>query len=164
MATVEIFFSKNFFLVTSVKKSSKYQKFYIILGPTVNMRVPNMYIKFRKDRSSSFGEKINTAWKKLVLRKTRLKFFSIKIVKKLYLQLISDAGTIQNPFCFDLLKSIFLIVFFKLIKWDNPLSSFLFKFDRLRLRYRKNLTNIFLFLNLDLSNLSKKYTIGKSLM
>ena len=43
-----------------------------------------MYIKFRKDRSSSFGEKFNTAWKKVVLRKTRSKyFFPWKIVKKI---------------------------------------------------------------------------------
>ena len=60
MAAVEIFFSKNeVFSVTSVNKSSKNQNFYIILGPTVAIHVPNMYIKFRKDRFSSFGEKIN---------------------------------------------------------------------------------------------------------
>ena len=63
MAAVEIFFSKNevFLSDFSVNKSSKNQNFYIILGSTVVIRVPNMYIKFRKDRSSSFGEKINTA-------------------------------------------------------------------------------------------------------
>ena len=63
MAAVEIFFSKNevFLSDFSVNKSSKIQKFYVILGLTVTIRVPNMYIKFRKDRSSSFGEKINTA-------------------------------------------------------------------------------------------------------
>ena len=57
------FFSKNevFLSDFSVNKSSINQNFHIILGPTVAIRVPNMYIKFRKDRSSSFREKINTA-------------------------------------------------------------------------------------------------------
>ena len=63
MAAVEIFFSKNevFLSDFSVNKSSKNQNFYIILGPTLAIRVPNVYIKFRTDRCSSFGEKINTA-------------------------------------------------------------------------------------------------------
>ena len=68
-----------------VNKSSKNQNFYIILGPAVAIRVPNMYIKFCKDRSSNFGEKINTALKKDVLRKTRLKFLSMKNRKKIVL-------------------------------------------------------------------------------
>ena len=60
---VEIFFSKNevFLCDFSVNKSNKNQNFYTILGPTVAIRVPNMYMKFPNDRSSSFGEKINTA-------------------------------------------------------------------------------------------------------
>ena len=63
MVAVENFFSNNkvFLSDLSVNKSSKNQKFYIILSPTVAIRVPNMYTKFRKNRSSSFGEKINTA-------------------------------------------------------------------------------------------------------
>ena len=44
-----------------VNKSSENQNFYIMIGPTVAIRVPNMYIKFCKDRSSIFREKINTA-------------------------------------------------------------------------------------------------------
>ena len=63
MAAVEIFFSKNevFLSDFSVNESIKNQNFYIILGPTVAIRVPNKYIKFRKDRFRSFREKINTA-------------------------------------------------------------------------------------------------------
>ena len=63
MAVVEIFFSKNevFLNDFSVNKSSKHPIFDIILGPTVAIRVPNMFKKFCKDRSSSFGEKINKA-------------------------------------------------------------------------------------------------------
>ena len=63
MAAVKSIFPKNkvFLSDFSVNKSSKNQNLYIILGPTVAIRLPNMYIKFRKDRSSSFGEKINTA-------------------------------------------------------------------------------------------------------
>ena len=80
-----------------------------------------MYIKFWKNRSSSFGDKISTAWKKWFWEKQAWNFFLWKIVKKLYLQLISDAGTIQNPFCFDFLKSILLIDSSKLIKWDDTL-------------------------------------------
>ena len=58
----KFFFGKwGFFDNFSVNKSSKNQNFYIIFGPTVAIRSPNMYIKFRHDRSSSFGEKINTA-------------------------------------------------------------------------------------------------------
>ena len=56
MVTVEIFFRKMKF-----NKSTKNQNFYIILGRTVAIRVPNMYIKFRKDRYSSLKKKINTA-------------------------------------------------------------------------------------------------------
>ena len=59
MAAVKVFLSDF-----SVDKSSKNQNFHIIQVSTVAIRVPNMYINFRKDRSSSFGEKINTAWKK----------------------------------------------------------------------------------------------------
>ena len=61
MAAVEIFCSQNevFSSDFSVNKSSKNQKCYIILGPTAAIRVLNMYIKFCKYRSSSFGEKIN---------------------------------------------------------------------------------------------------------
>ena len=57
-----IFFRKmKFFLIDFlVNKKSKNQNFHIILGPTVAIRVPNMYIKFHKVRSSSFEEKINT--------------------------------------------------------------------------------------------------------
>ena len=60
---VEFFFSKNevFLSDFSVNKSCKNQNFYIILRPTVAIRLPNMYIKFRMDWSSSFGGKINTA-------------------------------------------------------------------------------------------------------
>ena len=94
----------KFFCVTSVNKSSKNPNFYTILGPTVAICVPNMYIKFRKDRSSSFGEH---SMKKVVLRKARLKFFPWKIVKKSDLQLISDADTIQNPICFDFFNRFF---------------------------------------------------------
>ena len=63
MAVVEIFFSKNevFLNDFSVNKSSKNQNLYIILVPTIAIRVMKMYIKFRKDRSSSFRENINTA-------------------------------------------------------------------------------------------------------
>ena len=66
MAAIEFFFSKNevFLSHFSVNKSSKNQNFYIILSPTVAIRVPNMDIEFRKDRFSSFEEKINTTWKK----------------------------------------------------------------------------------------------------
>ena len=73
----------KFFLVTSVNKSSENQNFYINLGPTVAMSVRNMYIKFRKDRSSSFGEKINKAWKKWFWEKHVKIFFSMKNRKKL---------------------------------------------------------------------------------
>ena len=44
-----------------------------------------MCIKFRKDRFSSFGEKHETQHEIVVLRKTRLKFFSIKNRKKIVL-------------------------------------------------------------------------------
>ena len=66
MAAVEIFFSKNevFLRDFTVNQSSKNPNFYIILGRTVAIRVPNVYKKFRKDRFSSFEEKINTTWKK----------------------------------------------------------------------------------------------------
>ena len=53
--------------------------------------------------------------KKVVLRKTRLKFFSMKNRKKIVL-------TASQRHWHDILKSIFLIVFSKLIKWDDPLS------------------------------------------
>ena len=53
--------NKGFLSDFSVDKSSKNQNFYIMLGPTVAICMPNMYIKFCKDRSSNFGEKINTA-------------------------------------------------------------------------------------------------------
>ena len=62
-----IFFEKCFLIDLSVHTSSKNQKFYSILGLTVAIRLPNMYIKFCKDLVrivSSHGEKINTAWKK----------------------------------------------------------------------------------------------------
>ena len=87
MAISEIFFSKNevFFSDFSVNKSSKNLNSYIILGLTVAISVPNVHLKFRKDRSSSFGEKINTAWKKVVSRKTCLKFFSEKSRKNIVL-------------------------------------------------------------------------------
>ena len=62
MAAVEIFFENEvFFSNVLVNKSSKNQNFYIILSPTVAIRVSNMYTKFRKYRSSSFIKKINTA-------------------------------------------------------------------------------------------------------
>ena len=66
MAAVKFFSSKNEVFLSDflVHKSSKNQNFYIILGLTVAIRVPNMYIKFRKYRFGSFGAKINTAWKK----------------------------------------------------------------------------------------------------
>ena len=62
----KFFFRKiKFFWVTfRLIKVVKDQNFHIILGPTVAICLPNMYIKFRKDRSSSFREKINKAWKK----------------------------------------------------------------------------------------------------
>ena len=34
-----------------------------------------------------------------------------------------SVGTQQNPFGFDFFKSIFLIVFLKLIKWDDLLIT-----------------------------------------
>ena len=67
MATAKIFVSQNEVFLSDflVNKSSKNRNFYIILSSTVDIRVPNiMYIKFRNDQSSSFEEKINTAWKK----------------------------------------------------------------------------------------------------
>ena len=57
----KFFVRKVFLSDISVDKSSKNIFFYIILGSTVAVRVPNMYRKFHKDRSSSFGVKINTA-------------------------------------------------------------------------------------------------------
>ena len=47
MPAVEFFFFEkwNFFWVTTVDKSSKNQNFHIILGHTLAIRVPNMYIK-----------------------------------------------------------------------------------------------------------------------
>ena len=109
-----------FFSDFLVSKSTENNFFYIILGQKVAIRVPNMHIKFRKDRSSSFGEKTNTAWKKVVSRKTRLKFFSMKNRKKMVLT--ANQPCRHLTFCFDFLKSIFLIVFLKLIKWDDLLT------------------------------------------
>ena len=48
MAAVEIFFSINEVYLSNffVNKSSKNQNFYVMLGPTVAIRMLNMYIKF----------------------------------------------------------------------------------------------------------------------
>ena len=82
MAAVENYVSKNevFLSDFSVNKSSKNQNFYIIVGPTVAIRVPDMYIKFREDREE---ERSTQHEKNVVLRKTRLKFFSMKNRKKI---------------------------------------------------------------------------------
>ena len=61
------------------------KNFELILVPAIAIHVTNMWLKFREDRSSSFGENYNAARKNLVLRKRRLKFFSMKNRKKIVL-------------------------------------------------------------------------------
>ena len=71
----------------SGQKNSKNQNFHIVLVPAIAIYVTNMWLKFREDRSSSFKENYNTTRKNMVLRKTRLKFFSMENCKKIVLLL-----------------------------------------------------------------------------
>ena len=98
MAAVENFFSKNevFLSDFSVNKSSKNQNLYIILGTTEVIRVPNIYINVYFVMTGPVVlEKRSTQHEKSGFEKNAFKvFFHEKSSKKLYLQLISDAGTI----------------------------------------------------------------------
>ena len=99
MAAVKKKYSTNkvFLGGFSGQKNSKNKNFDIILVPFIAIHVTNMWLKFREDRSSSLGGNYNAARKNVGLRKTRLEIFSMKNPKR-----------IQNTFCFDFLKSIFL--------------------------------------------------------